>query len=164
MIIAITSAGTLELKEPNDFKGFKIAVEKIGMTDAQIEAALDGVATMDAAHDHAWKRTDFPRAYPLVFHTDGVAILAHPAVEHHHHGILGAELLHVRDVALSQWIPPEQIMDIFLGGVEVAFARAGVVGKLRGNDAYRPGASHHRVAAPPVAFHGHAVTATKARP
>ena len=58
MIVAITSAGTLELKEPNDFKGFKIAVEKLGMTDAQIEAALDGVATMDAAHDHAWVSQD----------------------------------------------------------------------------------------------------------
>jgi hypothetical protein len=54
MIIAITQSGGLELKEPDDFKGFKIAVEKSGMTDAEIGAALAGVATMDPEGKHAW--------------------------------------------------------------------------------------------------------------
>jgi hypothetical protein len=54
MIIAITPSGQLELKEPNDFKGFKIAVEKPGMTDAEIAAALKGVATLDAESKNAW--------------------------------------------------------------------------------------------------------------
>src|ERR1700679_1473608 len=50
MIIAITPSGALELKEPDDFKGFKIAVEKPGMTDAEIATALKGVATRDGEH------------------------------------------------------------------------------------------------------------------
>lgn len=54
MIIAITSSGRLELKEAHDFKGFKIAVEKPGMTDAEIAAALSGVATLDADGKNAW--------------------------------------------------------------------------------------------------------------
>jgi hypothetical protein len=54
MIIAITQSGALELREPDDFKGFKIAVEKPGMTDAEIGAALKGVATMDPEGKHAW--------------------------------------------------------------------------------------------------------------
>ena len=53
MIIAITPSGTLDLREKDDFKGFKIAVEKPGTTDAEIAAALQGVATMDGS-DHAW--------------------------------------------------------------------------------------------------------------
>jgi hypothetical protein len=58
MIIAITSAGALELKEADDFKGFKIAVEKPGMSDAEIAAALKGVATLDAERKHAWVSQD----------------------------------------------------------------------------------------------------------
>ena len=54
MIIAITAAGTLELKEPDDFKGFNIAVEKPGMTDAEIAAALKPIATADADGKHFW--------------------------------------------------------------------------------------------------------------
>jgi hypothetical protein len=54
MIIAITQSGALELREPDDFKGFKIAVEKPGMTDAEIGAALKGVAAMDPEGKHAW--------------------------------------------------------------------------------------------------------------
>lgn len=58
MIIAITTAGALELKEADDFKGFKIAVEKPGMSDTEIAAALKGVATLDAEHKHAWVSQD----------------------------------------------------------------------------------------------------------
>ncbi len=54
MIIAITQTGALELQEPNDFKGFKIAVENPGMTDAEIAAALDGVATPVGDDKHFW--------------------------------------------------------------------------------------------------------------
>jgi hypothetical protein len=54
MIIAITAAGTLELKEPDDFKSFKIVAEKPGATDAEIAEALKGVGTLDAEHKHAW--------------------------------------------------------------------------------------------------------------
>jgi hypothetical protein len=54
MIIAITAAGTLELKEKDDFKGFKIVAEKPGATDAEIAEALKGVGTLDAEHKHAW--------------------------------------------------------------------------------------------------------------
>ena len=53
MIIAVTPSGSLDLREKDDFKGFKIAVEKPGATDADIAAALKGVATMDGS-DHAW--------------------------------------------------------------------------------------------------------------
>jgi len=53
MIIAITPSGSLDLREKDDFKGFKIAVEKPGATDVEIAAALKGVATMDGS-DHAW--------------------------------------------------------------------------------------------------------------
>ena len=54
MIIAITAAGTLELKEPDDFKGFKIVAEKPGATDAEIAAALKPIATPDADGKHFW--------------------------------------------------------------------------------------------------------------
>jgi hypothetical protein len=54
MIIAITAAATLELKEADDFKGFKIAAEKPGATDAEIAAALKPIATPDADGKHFW--------------------------------------------------------------------------------------------------------------
>ena len=49
MIIAINAKGELELREPNDFKGFKVLVEQQG---ADVAAALKGVATLD--DEHAW--------------------------------------------------------------------------------------------------------------
>lgn len=58
MIIAITQSAALELKEPDDFKGFKIAIEKPGMTDAEIAAALNGVATPAADGKHFWVSQD----------------------------------------------------------------------------------------------------------
>ena len=58
MIIAITAAGTLELKEKDDFKGFKIVAEKPGATDVEIAEALDGVGALDAGHTHAWITQD----------------------------------------------------------------------------------------------------------
>jgi hypothetical protein len=54
MIIAITPAGALELKEADDFKGFKIAVEKPGMSDAEIATALKPIATPDGDGKHYW--------------------------------------------------------------------------------------------------------------
>jgi hypothetical protein len=54
MIIAITAAGNLELKEPDDFKGFKIVAEKPGTTDAEIAAALEPIATPDGDGKHYW--------------------------------------------------------------------------------------------------------------
>ena len=53
MIIAITQSDALDFREKDDFKGFKIAVEKPGATDAEIAAALKGIATLDGT-DHAW--------------------------------------------------------------------------------------------------------------
>jgi hypothetical protein len=54
MIIAITHSSTLELREPNDFKGFKVLVEKPGLSDAAIDEALSGVATLDDDGKSAW--------------------------------------------------------------------------------------------------------------
>ncbi len=54
MIIAISPAGTLELQEPEDFKGFKITVGKPGMSDADIAAALKNIATPDGDGKHYW--------------------------------------------------------------------------------------------------------------
>ena len=54
MIIAITGQGGLELREPNDFKGFKILVEKKGASASDIAAALKGVATIDPDGKNAW--------------------------------------------------------------------------------------------------------------
>ena len=58
MIIAITAAGTLELKEKDDFKGFKIVAEKPGATDAEIADALKGLGALDGDHKHAWITQD----------------------------------------------------------------------------------------------------------
>ena len=54
MIIAINQAGLPELREPDDFKGFKIVIEKPNMPDSQIEAALRNIAYFDAEHMHLW--------------------------------------------------------------------------------------------------------------
>jgi hypothetical protein len=58
MIIAITAAGTLELREKDDFKGFKIVADKPGITDAEIAEALESIGALDAGHDHAWITQD----------------------------------------------------------------------------------------------------------
>jgi hypothetical protein len=54
MIIAVTHQGTLELKEPGDFKGFKIAVERPGAPRAFIVGALEGVAALEPDGKTAW--------------------------------------------------------------------------------------------------------------
>jgi hypothetical protein len=54
MIIAITAAGTPELREPDDFKGFKVVIEKPNMPDNEIEAALRGIAYFDAENLNLW--------------------------------------------------------------------------------------------------------------
>jgi hypothetical protein len=58
MIIAIPPSGPLELREPDDFKGFKILVERPGLDDAGISAALDGIATLDDEGKNAWVSCD----------------------------------------------------------------------------------------------------------
>ena len=54
MIITVTASGGLDLREPSDFKGFKVLVEKKGASQADIAAALKGVATLDADGKSAW--------------------------------------------------------------------------------------------------------------
>jgi len=54
MIIAITAAGTLELKEKDDFKGFKLVAEKPGITDEEIAEAVKSIGALDADHTHVW--------------------------------------------------------------------------------------------------------------
>ena len=54
MIITITKSGDIELREPNDFKGFKVLVEKPGASTADIAAALKSLATLDPDGKSAW--------------------------------------------------------------------------------------------------------------
>jgi hypothetical protein len=54
VIITITSQGGLELREPNDFKGFKILVERKNASAADIANTLKGVATVDPDGKSAW--------------------------------------------------------------------------------------------------------------
>jgi len=58
MIIAITVAGTPELRDPDDFKGFKVVIEKPNIPDNEVEAALHGIAYFDAEHLHLWFHQD----------------------------------------------------------------------------------------------------------
>lgn len=58
MIITITAQGSLELREPNDFKGFKILVERQGASAAEITSALKGVAAVDPDGKTAWVSQD----------------------------------------------------------------------------------------------------------
>jgi hypothetical protein len=63
MIIAITPSGALELREPDDFKGFKVTVEAPGWTDEEIATALKGVATLDDGGKNAWVSGDALRQW-----------------------------------------------------------------------------------------------------
>jgi len=54
MIIAVTAQGGLEFRDRDDFKGFKVLVEKKGASSADIAAALKGVATLDPDGKAAW--------------------------------------------------------------------------------------------------------------
>lgn len=54
MIIAITEAGTLDLRDADNFRDFKIVVERAGADQAFIANALAGVASMDPDGKHAW--------------------------------------------------------------------------------------------------------------
>jgi hypothetical protein len=54
MIIAITKAGRAELREPDDFKNFKILVEAAGAQPDFIAGALKGIATMEPDGKTAW--------------------------------------------------------------------------------------------------------------
>ena len=63
MIIAITVKGEVELREPDDFKGFKVFVERPGASIADIAAALRSVATLDADGKSAWVSQDALRRW-----------------------------------------------------------------------------------------------------
>jgi len=54
MIIHVAENGKVELKEKDDFKGFKIAVAKKGADAAFIARALEGVATLESDGKTAW--------------------------------------------------------------------------------------------------------------
>jgi hypothetical protein len=54
MIIHVTPAGTAELREPGDFKNFKIAVERKDATGDFIAAALKGIAALEPDGKTAW--------------------------------------------------------------------------------------------------------------
>jgi hypothetical protein len=54
MIIAVTPAGSVELREPDDFKNFKIVVERAGASPDFIAGALKGVAALEPDAKTAW--------------------------------------------------------------------------------------------------------------
>lgn len=63
MIIRVTAQGGVELREPNDFKGFKVLVEGPNMSVGQISSALTGIATVDAGGETAWVSQDALRRW-----------------------------------------------------------------------------------------------------
>jgi hypothetical protein len=58
MIIHVTEAGTSELRERDDFKNFKIAVERSGAAPDFIARALQGIATLEPDGKTAWVKAD----------------------------------------------------------------------------------------------------------
>jgi hypothetical protein len=54
MIIHVTPQGTVELREPDDFKNFKIAVERKEAARDFIAGALQGVASLEPDGKTAW--------------------------------------------------------------------------------------------------------------
>ena len=54
MIIHVTPAGNAELREPNDFKNFKIVVERKDAAHDFIAGALHGIATLEPDGKTAW--------------------------------------------------------------------------------------------------------------
>ncbi len=54
MIIAITGAGALELRDADNFRDFKIVVERVNADQTFIAQALAGVARLDPDGKHAW--------------------------------------------------------------------------------------------------------------
>lgn len=54
MIIHVTPTGTAELKEPDDFKNFKITVERQGASNDFIAGALKGIAALEPDGKTAW--------------------------------------------------------------------------------------------------------------
>jgi len=54
MIIHVTPAGTAELREPDDFKNFKIVVERKDASSDFIAGALQGIATLEPDGKTAW--------------------------------------------------------------------------------------------------------------
>lgn len=58
MIIAITADGSLELREPDDFKGFKIFAADPAISDSEVATALTGIAAPDPDGKHFWVAQD----------------------------------------------------------------------------------------------------------
>jgi hypothetical protein len=54
MIIHIVSATQVELNDRENFKAFKITLSDAGLSQADIVAALTGIATVDADGKTAW--------------------------------------------------------------------------------------------------------------
>ncbi|HZT51756.1 MAG TPA: hypothetical protein VFA22_07480 [Stellaceae bacterium] len=63
MILHVAPEGTVELKEPGDFKNFKIAVAKPGASPAFIAGALKGIAALEADGKTAWVSQDALRRW-----------------------------------------------------------------------------------------------------
>jgi hypothetical protein len=62
MIIAVTSDARVELREPNDFRNFKILVEGAGDTDF-VRKALAGLASVEPDGKFAWVSQDALRRW-----------------------------------------------------------------------------------------------------
>ncbi len=63
MIIHVNEAGAVELRERDDFKNFKIAVERAGAAHDFISRALQGVAALDPDGKTAWVKGDALRTW-----------------------------------------------------------------------------------------------------
>jgi hypothetical protein len=63
MIIHVTQAGAVELRDANEFKSFKIVVEKGGASPAFIAGALGAVAKLEPDGKTAWVSQDALRSW-----------------------------------------------------------------------------------------------------
>ena len=63
MIIHVTPTGAVELRDENEFKSFKIVVEKSGADAAFIAGALGPVAKLDPDGKTAWVSQDALRTW-----------------------------------------------------------------------------------------------------
>ena len=63
MIIHVTPEGAVELRERDDFKNFKIAVERQAPSHDFIARALTGIAALEPDGKTAWVKADALRAW-----------------------------------------------------------------------------------------------------
>jgi len=63
MIIHVTREGAVELRERDDFKNFKIAVERPAASHDFITGALQGVAALEPDGKTAWVKGDALRSW-----------------------------------------------------------------------------------------------------